>query len=211
MLRTDSLDNLDQDGLEAFVAVGAGLVLDLRSDWELTQPHPLDGSASYQRIPWIDDVADAERDPAAERVLADLYRGSLDRNRRQIAKALRAVTAAPVDAPVVVHCKSGKDRTGLLIALLLDLVGVPREVIADDYAVSEELLGIPARLAELPEDERPAAAFYSRTLPSTILDSLDHLDHAYGGVRSYLGALGLSDAEIHQLATRLVEVDVQAV
>jgi HAD superfamily hydrolase (TIGR01509 family) len=211
VLRTDSLDNLDEDGLAAFVAVGAGLVLDLRSDWELTQPHPLDSSASYQRIPWIDDVADAERDPATERVLADLYRGSLDRNRRQIAKALRAVNAAPVDAPVVVHCKSGKDRTGLLIAMLLDLVGVPREMIADDYAVSEELLGIPALLAELPEDERPAAEFYSRTLPSTILDSLDHLDRTYGGVRSYLAAIGLSDVEIHRLATRLVEVDVQAV
>ena len=43
---------------------------------------------------------------------------------------------------MVVHCRAGKDRTGLLIAFLLDLVGVPREVIAEDYALSEARLGV---------------------------------------------------------------------
>jgi rhodanese-related sulfurtransferase len=157
VLRTDSPDNLDDAGRDAFAAVGAGLVLDLRSDWELRQPHLLEGSASYQRIPWIDPVADLQRDPASERLLADIYRGSLDRNKAQIAKAFRALIEAPADAPVVVHCKSGKDRTGVLVALWLELVGVPREVIAADYAVSEERLGLLAKLAELPADERPAA------------------------------------------------------
>jgi len=211
VLRTDSPDNLDDAGRDAFVAVGAGLVLDLRSDWELKQSHLLDGSASYQRIPWIDPAADVMRDPASEPLLADIYRGSLDRNKAQIAKAFRALIDAPADAPVVVHCKSGKDRTGLLVALWLDLVGVPRKVIAADYAVSEERLGIQAKLAELPPDERPAAEILWRTLPSTILDSLEYVDRQYGGVRSYLTGIGLTDAEIHRLAARLVPVGVRAV
>ncbi|MFI6675754.1 HAD-IA family hydrolase [Kribbella sp. NPDC050470] len=211
VFRTDSPDNLDTEGRTAFLDAGAGLVLDLRSDWELTQPHLLDGSASYQRIPWIDPVADEARDASAERVLADTYRGSLDRNKAQVAKAFRALIDAPADAPVVVHCRSGKDRTGLLIALWLDLVGVPRDVIAADYAVSEERLGLVARLAELPDDERPAAEILWRTLPSTILDSLDHVDRTYGGVRSYLAACGLTEVEVHRLVVRLVPVDVRAV
>jgi protein tyrosine/serine phosphatase len=204
LYRTDSPDNLDDAGRNAFVAVGAGLVLDLRSDWELRQPHLFDGSASYQRIPWIDPAAESTRDAGSEPLLADIYRGSLDRNKAQIAKAFRALIDAPADAPVVVHCKSGKDRTGLLVALWLDLVGVPRETIAADYAVSEERLGILARLAELPADERPAAEILWRTLPSTILDSLEYVDRRYGGVRSYLARIGLTDAEIHRLAARLV-------
>ncbi|TDD13406.1 HAD family hydrolase [Kribbella turkmenica] len=211
VLRTDSPDNLDDDGRTAFLAAGAGLVLDLRSDWEITQPHRLDGSASYRRIPWIDPAAEGHRDPAAEPLLADIYRGSLDRNKAQIAKAFRALLAAPADAPVVVHCTSGKDRTGLLIALWLDLVGVPREAIATDYAASEERLGILAQLAELPADERPAAEILSRTLPSTILDALDHVDRSHGGVRSYLVLCGLTAREIHRLAVRLLPVDVKAV
>ena len=126
MIRTDSLHRLDPDGREAFDGLGAGLVLDLRSDWELDETHPLDGDPAYRRIPWIDSVRETERVRADESGMADIYRGSLERNKVQIARALRAVADAPADAAVVVHCHAGKDRTGLLIALLLELVGVPR-------------------------------------------------------------------------------------
>ncbi|WP_433167319.1 HAD-IA family hydrolase [Kribbella sp. CA-247076] len=199
VLRTDSPDNLDDDGRTAFVAAGAGLVLDLRSDWELKRPHLLDGSASYQRIPWIDPAAEVLRDAETERLLVDIYRGSLDRNKAQIAKAFRAVVAAPVDQPVVVHCRAGKDRTGLLIALLLELVGVPRNVIAADYAISEVRLGL--------QD----GAELARSKPETILSSLEHVQREYGGARAYLTACGLTDAEIHRLAVRLVPTPMRAV
>lgn len=211
MIRTDSPDNLDSDGLAALAGVRAGLVLDLRSDWELKQPHPLDGEAAYRRIPWIDPVRDRERVPEDEPLLGDIYRGSLDRNQGQIARALRAVATAPEDQPVVVHCKSGKDRTGLLVALLLELVGVPREQIVADYVVSEQRLGVLERLAELPVEERAAASVLSRTLPETIRDSLAYVDARYGGVRAYLTACGLTAGELHRLAARLLELPIEAV
>ncbi|MEV6415490.1 HAD-IA family hydrolase [Kribbella sp. NPDC051718] len=211
MIRTDSPDKLDAAGRESLRGVGAGLVLDLRSDWEMTQPHPLEGVAEYRRIPWIDPVREKQRVPEDEPLLADIYRGSLDRNQGQIGHALRAVASAAEDRPVVVHCKSGKDRTGLLVALLLDLIGVPRAEIAADYAISEERLGVRARIAELPLEERAAAEVLSRTLPETILDSLEYVDARYGGVRSYLEQCGLTTAEIHRLAMRLVGRPVEAV
>jgi HAD superfamily hydrolase (TIGR01509 family) len=196
LIRSELLDAAD---LAEFETVDTGLVLDLRSDWELKQPHPLDGSLVYQRIPWIDPEAEVRRVPEDEPRLVDVYRNSLTRNAAHIGRIFTAIADAPADRPVVVHCKAGKDRTGLTVALLLDLVGVPRSYIAADYAISEVNLG----LQDGPE--------YSRTHPETILGSLDHVDDQFGGVRAYLTGLGLSGTQIHRLASRLVPVDVQAI
>ncbi|GAB2577171.1 HAD-IA family hydrolase [Kribbella endophytica] len=212
LVRTDSLHQLDDEGWAAFHAVKAGLVLDLRSDWEMIEPHPLDGDPSYQRIPWIDPVADKRRVAEDEPLMADIYRGSLDRNTGQILQAYRAIAAVPLDTAVVVHCKSGKDRTGLLVALLQELAGVPRETIAEDFAVSEANLGILERVASLPDGERETAGVLWRSLPETILAALDHVDQRYGGVRAYLASCGLTPREIHRLGLRLLGgVEVEAV
>jgi HAD superfamily hydrolase (TIGR01509 family) len=208
LIRTDSLHHLDDAGRTTFAELGAGLVLDLRSDSEIGEghpgagdpadaAHPVAGDPAYRRIPWIDPLADKHFVPSP--TLAETYRGSLDRNRGHIVQVLRAVADAPANRPVVVHCHAGKDRTGLLIALLLELAGVPREAIAADYALSEVRLGL--------QDADP----YRRTAPETILDSLAFVDSAYGGIRGYLGWLGLSAGEIHRLVARLVPVLVEAV
>jgi HAD superfamily hydrolase (TIGR01509 family) len=194
LIRSECLDAVGPE----FEALGAGLVLDLRSDWEIRQAHPLDGVATYQRIPWIDPEAEARRVPEDEPRLVDVYRNSLNRNAAHIARIFAAIADAPPDQPVVVHCKAGKDRTGLTVALLLDLVGVPRSEIAADYAISEVNLG----MQDGPE--------FTRTRPETILASLEHVD-TLGGVRSYLESLGLSAAQLHRLATRLLPVDVPAI
>nr|WP_238356334.1 HAD-IA family hydrolase [Kribbella italica] len=214
LIRTDSLHQLDDAGWAAFRDAKAGLVLDLRSDWEMTEPHPLDGDLSYRRIPWIDPVADKLRVAEDEPLMADIYRGSLDRNTGQILQAYRAIAAVPLDVPVVVHCRSGKDRTGLLVALLQELAGVPRDAIADDFAVSEANLGILQRIAAVPgtDEDRELAGRLWRSLPETILAALDHVDERYGGVRAYLAGCGLTPREIHRLGLRLLTgVEVEAV
>ena len=176
-------------------------MIGLRSDFELTgDPHPYGAEAFYRRIPWLDPERGHERDAAAEKTLDDPYRSSLDRNTNQDAAVVRAFLDAP-DGPAVVHCAAGKDRTGLLVALLLDLVGVPREVIAADYAASEVSLGILDRLEQHPgtPEERPEAEVLWRTLPATILESLEHPDREYDGVAGHLRTCGLTDGELHAL------------
>jgi HAD superfamily hydrolase (TIGR01509 family) len=195
LLRSELIETASRAELDQ---LDAGLILDLRSDWELKQPHPLDGTPAYRRMPWIDPEAEKLREPDAEPQLLDVYRNSLTRNAAHIAEIFAAIADAPADRPVVVHCKSGKDRTGLTVAVMLELAGVPRSEIAADYAVSGVNLGT----QDGPE--------FSRTRPETILGSLEHLD-GLGGVHAYLSWLGLSAAQIHRLATRLLPAEVPAI
>ncbi|MFN8468401.1 MAG: tyrosine-protein phosphatase [Caldilineaceae bacterium] len=119
-----------------------------------------------------------------------------------------AILGAVADAPpggVLVHCHSGKDRTGTIVALLLSVAGVPADVIAADYALSQERLwpeyeewlrqGPPGR----PETlwTRPVAE------PAAMYAFLDHMNAHYGGVHAYLAQAGLSTDNISQLRQRL--------
>ena len=204
LVRADSLTRLDEGGVAAARAYGVACVVDLRAGSEAeADAHPFAADGAYRWVPWIDVDREAERDPSAERDLADLYRGSLDRNVRQVAAAVRAFLDAP-PGPVVVHCAAGKDRTGMLVALLLETAGVPREAVVADYAVSAELLGIAEILQGLDEDTRRRAEVYAWSHPETLAGALEHLDTAYGGVEGYLGdACGLSVAELDAVRRRL--------
>ena len=173
---------------------------------------PLPGEATETsddlvvNVPWIDPERDFERDPDAETTLADVYRGSLDRNVRRVAAVVRTFLDAPAGA-VVIHCAAGKDRTGMAVALLLEAAGVPREHVVADYALSEEALGIPAVLADHPgpPDARAYAEEHWRTRPATMVAALRHLDASYGGVVGYLrgSPAALSDDEVGEVRHRL--------
>jgi len=205
LVRADTLSCLDGDGLAALEAYGVSRIVDLRAVEETVDPpHPWAGRDGYVSVPWIDIDREAERDPEIGRSLADLYRGSLDRNVRQVASAVRAFLTAP-EGPVVVHCAAGKDRTGMLVALLLEVAGVSREVVLDDYAVSSEQLGIAALLERMSEQERAAIEEYVWSRPETLRTALAHLDRRYGGPRAYLrDACGLEETEVDALRERLV-------
>lgn len=142
-----------------------------------------------------------------------LYAGMLEHGASVFADCARAV-AAPTDprrGGVLLHCTAGKDRTGVAIALLLDVAGVEREAIVADYARSqdelagewsERMLGTMRRagLPPLPEIEQLAVA----TPPSVIRALLVALDDR-GGSAAYLRSGGLSDDELALLRSRLRE------
>ena len=205
LVRADSLSQLDEAGVAAVRAYVVSRIIDLRAGHEDgSRPHPFADDDTYRSVPWIDVDREPERDPAAERDLADLYRGSLDRNALQVGAAVRAFTEAP-PGTVVVHCAAGKDRTGMLVAVLLELAGVPREAVVADYALSADLLGVAEILDTLDEDTRRQAERYSWSEPETLQSALEHLDAEYGGARAYLrDACGLSDAELDAARDRLV-------
>jgi protein-tyrosine phosphatase len=142
--------------------------------------------------------------------VADHYAWSyvdfLERFRDRFALALGAV--ADVEGTVVVHCAGGKDRTGLVSALLLRLAGVDADVIAADYSLSEENLAPngPAWIESVDDEvERGRRRKLMRTPAEAMAQTLDELERRYGTVEEYLRSTGLDDEQVERLRARLAD------
>lgn len=211
LVRADSLDRLTAAGVLAVRNSGVRQILDLRSVWEMPeQPHPFHDDPVYRVIPFVDDSRDHERDRGGERTRADLYRGSVDRNGLQIKAEVVAIATAP-RGTVVVHCLSGVDRTGMLVAIVLDALGVDRGAIAADYATSEQELGPTTPGTSASQDgvaeggrSMPSSILAAAPEPRAILELLEHIDRVHGGVGAYLDLNGVSADQLRMLRDRLV-------
>jgi protein tyrosine/serine phosphatase len=216
VIRSDNIGALTPDGWRALGGHGVTRIIDLRWPEERAQDPPRDvdvevvhvsvlgpswaENADYFRaldahVDTVDDVADH---------YAYSYLDFLERNRERFAEALAAIGAA--DGPVVIHCMGGKDRTGLVVALLLRLAGVSAEEIGLDYSLSGENLAArtAAWLAAAPtEQERVRREKLSGTPPTAMPRVIGEIEGRYGSVAGYLEAGGLPADQIARLRDRL--------
>lgn len=206
LIRSDSLHWLTAEGVEAVLAIPVRRIIDLRSLEEIDRdPSPFADSTDYRVLPLIDPSREHERDPEVEQTHPATYIGSLRRNRERIVAAVAALADAPAGA-VLVHCHSGKDRTGMVVALALALVGVQPVDIAADYALSASCLQERSdqMLAAIDdEEERERDRAMTRTDPGTMLEFLRVLDEQYGGALAYLRDSGMTAAQVQGLEDRL--------
>jgi protein-tyrosine phosphatase len=139
--RSDSLHSLTPDDLRVFDALGIKAIYDLRRTEELTQ-HPGPRKHIHLELPNRNPLDQEESVQLRTRVdgerwlLAD-YREMLA-NAAAVFGGLFSRLADCERLPAVIHCLGGKDRTGLTIALLLTALGVPREVVLDDYQLKND-------------------------------------------------------------------------
>lgn len=206
LLRADSLHGLDADGQAALLAYGVGSIIDLRRpDERARQPNVFAASAAlrYTGIPLLPASAAAAPEPIPD--LAALYRMLLDRAQGQLRAVLAAVAEA--EGGVLVHCTAGKDRTGVVAALLLALAGVPDAVIVEDYTLTGGYIApLLARLRAEAAHAGYDAAQFERMLearPEAMAAMLAYLAERYGGAEAYATAIGLSPREIEALRARL--------
>ena len=172
-------------------------VLDLRRDDEVaTVNHPLQDVEGYRRVPLFDPSSAIEA--AVEAVeLHEQYIDWLQRHRVTIASAFRALAAT--DGDVLVCCSAGKDRTGLVSALLARLWGADLERIGADYGITRKNLA-DRFAAELPVSADPERTkIAQRCLPEVMITVIRSVEEQYGGVREYLLSIGLAEAEIENL------------
>ncbi len=204
-MRSDNISSLNTAGIQAMWDYGIKAVLDLRSEQEIAKSpspfEPIDYGPLYLHVPLVDDeTADRlSKTPSTP----DRYRMMVDE--RQAALGQIFSNIARVDGPLVFHCFAGKDRTGLVAAMLLSLAGADGDAIAADYAETDVHLAgrYQEWLASAKPERVEAMRDELRCPPEWILGTLDHVDRRWGGVEPYLTGSGMDGADIVRLKAKL--------
>jgi protein-tyrosine phosphatase len=216
VVRADNARYLSEAGWKAAVDHGVRTVLDLRLSEERSEDPPAELPVDVVHLSLFGEVdedfwQELERrateagEPAAATTL--VYRAVLEAYPERFAEAIAAVADAEPGG-VLVHCVGGKDRTGLLAALLLRLAGVPRDEIAADYALSERFLAPRHErwLAEATDDaERERIRRISATPAAAMAAVLDDLERRHGGVAAYVRDAGAAEETLERARARLLD------
>ncbi len=225
LFRSDTLHELTEGDVGVLRGLGLTTVVDLRTPAELSrtgrgrlEPEPIgfhhlsvlgDGSALADRYPGGDAGGDdgdrtsravepgevvAAPAPVGED-LGERYRWYLEVGREALVEALQLI-GEPGRLPLVFHCAAGKDRTGVLAALVLDLVGVAHDTIVEDYLLTAGRMELildryrrsdpdaAARLAQLPPATYGVEAVTMRSF-------LDRVGTDFGGARQWAADAGV--------------------
>jgi protein tyrosine/serine phosphatase len=211
--RSDSLHRLSDAGLEAALELGLRTVIDLRSTAELEQ-HGRFANAdevSFHHLPLFEqhalpfkpfeDPHDPEPPPGVD------YVAIATNGRRSIAAAVQVI--AHGEHAVVFHCAAGKDRTGIVAALVLSSLGVPDEVIGGDYHLSERAFRPALAWAEENDPEMVAEMAkmpeWAYRAPKPVMPAfLDLLREHHGSIDGYLADAGVDNAALDTLRARLL-------
>ena len=227
LLRTDNLQALTENDVRKLVdELRVQAVVDLRTgiEVELEGPGPLVADERVRiahrslypetggqtdidaetALPW---TLQSPPEDAGETPTVQVYLAYLRRRPDSVVEALREIAHAPRDGAVVVHCAAGKDRTGVVVALALEVAGVERGAVVEDYlATAERIDEIVARLASSPtyagemrSDDPQSHAPREGTMERV----LELLDERYGGVAAWLESHGLDAGEQAALRARL--------
>jgi protein-tyrosine phosphatase len=229
LLRSDNLQDLTPADVDHLVDDhGLRAVIDLRTGVEvrLEGPGPLVGDdrvrvehrSLYPEagehtdavqadtiVPWQNGVHGA--DMPGESPTVRTYFGYLEHRPDSIVGALRTIAEPPEDGAALVHCAAGKDRTGLVVALALEVAGAQRDAIVADYALtSERSAAIVGRLAGSPTYARDMVTDdpqHHAARPESMARILELLDERHGSPAGWLAEHGLEDDAMAALRARL--------
>jgi protein-tyrosine phosphatase len=209
-VRADLLGRLTEQGRRQLLDYGVRTIVDLRMPHEVAADPPAvftDGqdAPTYLNLNAVEDKPEVRARLKAAQTRVDKYTISLDGFPEANARIMRAMATAEPGG-VVFHCHSGKDRTGVVAALLLDLAGVEEEAIVGDYAISQERL-MPLYekwLEETGGEEAIDPWWIPITEPQTMRGVLAHLRTHYGGAEGYLRQAGLGVEAIARIREKLV-------
>jgi len=192
-VRADNLVRLSDAGKKALIAYGVKTIIDLRSEYELDIDPPVfssfhgqNGFPQHINLPILD-----ESDKAGIEIinqtpsLPEMYSIIVERYQKNIARVLQ-VFAKATNGTILFHCRSGRDRTGIIAAMLLSLAGVDDSTIAKDYTISSVYIQ--------PTFEKPLSEE-----PEIMLQFLAYLDTQYGGTRAYLLESGVSEPDLTRI------------
>ena len=211
VVRAGNLSKLTPSGKDALVAYGVRTVIDLRDPKEFAVDlNPFQeggqwrGEVRYLNVPLISERGwEALRDPELRK---RGYALIVEIEGPSIARVLNAMVQA-AEGAVVLHCHAGKERTGVVAALLLELAGVPDDTIAEDFVASdahlEALYEEWARREEDPVKRGQLLASF-RSEAAHIAAPLEYV-RTHGGIDAYLLQAGVSADALSALRARLLD------
>lgn len=205
VVRAGNLDKVTAAGQQTLIDYGVKTIIDLRDLQEVTDYPDVFAVSTvvrYQHLPIARDGYSG-----GYMTLKELYCNYFDGFQPSIGMIVGAI--AESEPGVLFHCFAGKDRTGMIAALLLGVVGVSDEVVAEDYALTSE------RITMLHEDWRTWAIENGQNMErfehdisaeaATMLNTLEHIHYRYGGVANYLSTCGVTERQVEQLRDLLIE------
>lgn len=214
LYRADAVHRLPDAELDVLAERGVRTIIDLRTVTEIEHGHLHDEGRGLHHVhldvlgtTWKPD--DLPDDADAGEVLGELYIAMTTIG----ADALRDALVLLADAdrlPAVFHCAAGKDRTGVLAATVLSLLGVDDAVIVADYAISGTNMD---RLVERLKRDRPEALTTMNEQPSAYLAAppeamerfLAHVHAEYGSLRGWVRDIGVDDSVVDALRVNLLD------
>lgn len=211
LFRADGLGELTEADLDVVRQLRIRTVIDLRTGHELEQSrfnveaHPVE----FHHFPFIRSLINPEDFEQAPGFLGTQYQQMLEEAAPQIAGALTAL-AAPGARPAVFHCTAGKDRTGLLSAIVLSLLGVPEDTVVADYALSGAAMTRlrTKLLIKFPDGQllvdADADALFSAD-PANMVALFAHLKGRYGTMAEYVSSIGVPDHLVDSLRREMVD------
>ena len=217
LFRSDGLSRLNDSDIDVVDALGIRTVVDLRTSKEIAErgyfpvaKYPV----AFHHLSIIDATwmeTGFPDFPATEQGGIDFliwaYRDMLANGADRFAQAI-ATLAVPGSGPAVFHCAAGKDRTGILAALILGGLGVDHEVIAEDFGLTRDGM---ARMRTWLTEHAPEAAADMNARPQMMFGAhpdamrqiLRDLVADHGTVRNYLASIGIGNAVLTDLEASL--------
>jgi protein-tyrosine phosphatase len=215
LIRCDTVQQLTVDDVRVLVdGFGLRAVLDLRTPKEAAAEGRgllAETDLRYDNVAFVPDVYLVPGDPEHKVIVerrskleqVDHYLDYLTRPGSEAPSALRLLTR-PGQRPALFHCAAGKDRTGVLAALVLDIVGVERAAIVDDYvATNERMAQIKAKLSALPTYGDSARGDIG-CRPETMRAFLGAMDSRWGGAVGWARSHGITEADLDVLRAALL-------
>jgi protein-tyrosine phosphatase len=210
VFRADGVHRLSGDDLDVARGLGLRTVIDLRTLGEVDRGRfPEDLGVRWHHLPILGEMW-SERElvatDGAARFLRDRYLDMLVEGRDSIAQAIGLVAD---EGPTLFHCAAGKDRTGIMAAVLLGLVGVSHEDIALDYHLSAAAMTafsawVTATYPDAVDAMSQQPAEYMEAPAEAMHLVLERIDEQHGSMAGLAADLGIDDDVIARLRATLV-------
>ena len=205
-VRSGDMNQLTQADQQSLVSYGIGSVIDLRMGWEIADaPNVFSRSQLvnfYNHDFWgdrFDTYRSGSRGAAPEKKLADLYCSGLVKSGFIMADIMCTI-ADSAESGFAFQCRSGKDRTGLVAALLLAVAGVPDDTICADYALTSSFLN---SAPDSDADPKQPGYYLKGCAVETMALTLGFLEQKYSGAEGYLRQLDVSARQILRIREKL--------